>query len=94
MLTVGIRELKNRLTYYLNAAKKGNNIVVTERGNPVAIMHNLDRAEEAASVEERLAVLSREKLVSLPNKKVGFPPLKRVRVKGMPVSETIIGERR
>jgi antitoxin (DNA-binding transcriptional repressor) of toxin-antitoxin stability system len=94
MLTVGIRELKNRLTYYLNAAKKGDNIVVTERGTPVAIMHNLDRTEEKASVEERMAVLSREGLISLPKKKVVFPPVKRVLVKGVPVSETIISERR
>ena len=94
MLTVGIRELKNRLTYYLNAVKKGDNIVVTERGTPVAIMHNFDLVEDAASVEERLAILSREGFISLPNKKIAFPPLKRVRVRGLPVSETIIGERR
>jgi prevent-host-death family protein len=94
MLTVGIRELKNRLTYYLNAAKKGDNIIVTERGMPVAILHNLDRTEETASVEERMAVLSREGLISLPKKKVVFLPVKRVTVRGVPVSETIIGERR
>ena len=36
MLTVGVRELKNRLTYYLKAVKQGDDIVVTERGMPVA----------------------------------------------------------
>ena len=94
MLTVGIRELKNKLTYYLNAAKKGDNIVVTERGMPVAILHSLDHTEEAGSVEERMALLSREGLITLPRKKAIFPPVKRVAVKGLPVSETIIGERR
>lgn len=61
---------------------------------PVAILHNLDRTEETASVEERMAVLSREGLISLPKKKVVFLPVKRVTVRGVPVSETIIGERR
>ena len=94
MLTVGVRELKNKLTYYLNAAKKGDNIIVTERGTPVAILHSLDRTEETAGVEERMAVLSREGLITLPKKKVVFLPVKRVVVRGVPVSETIIGERR
>jgi len=37
MQLVGIRELKNRLTYFLSLISKGENVVVTDRGNPVAI---------------------------------------------------------
>ena len=37
MQLVGIRDLKNRLAYYLGKVKKGNNIIVTDRGMPVAI---------------------------------------------------------
>jgi len=93
MLTVGIRELKNKLTYYLKAVKKGDDIVVTERGTPVAILHNLDRNEETASVEERMASLSRDGLISLPQKTV-FPPVERVMIKGALISRTIVDERR
>ena len=37
MGAVGVRELKNRLTYYLRRATKGEEIIVTERGRPVAV---------------------------------------------------------
>ena len=93
MLTVGVRELKNRLTYYLKAVKQGDDIVVTERGTPVAILHNLDHDEEKASVEERMASLARDGRISLPQKTV-FPPVERVMIKGVPLSKTIVDERR
>ena len=35
MSAVGVRELKNRLTYYLRRARKGEEVIVTERGRPV-----------------------------------------------------------
>ena len=48
MALVGIKELKNRLTYYLGLAKEGDNIIVTDRGKPVAILHSLDKAGKTA----------------------------------------------
>src|SRR5262249_55890290 len=35
MGAVGVRELKNRLTHYLRRARKGEEVIVTERGRPV-----------------------------------------------------------
>jgi prevent-host-death family protein len=34
--TAGVRELKNRLSMYLDRVKRGETITVTERGRPVA----------------------------------------------------------
>ncbi len=36
MATVGVRELKNRLSAYLGRVKQGETVTVTERGHPVA----------------------------------------------------------
>ncbi len=36
MLTVGIRELKNGLSRYLKRVGRGETIVVTDRGQPIA----------------------------------------------------------
>ncbi len=36
MESVGVRELKNRLGYYLRAVRQGGTFVVTARGKPVA----------------------------------------------------------
>lgn len=36
MKTVGIRELKNNLSSYVRAARKGETVIVTDRGDAVA----------------------------------------------------------
>jgi antitoxin (DNA-binding transcriptional repressor) of toxin-antitoxin stability system len=89
-----VRELKNRVTYYLGLAKKGDHVVVTDRGVPVAILHSLDQKEDAPGLEERLASLAKEGFLTLPKMKASRRPFRRARVKGLPVSETIIQDRK
>ncbi len=38
MSTVGVRELKTRLSYYLRRARQGERIVVTTRARPIAVL--------------------------------------------------------
>lgn len=96
MQQVGIRELKNRLTHYLESVKKGENVVVTDRGKPVAILHSLDRIEEDAGLEERLAALAAQGHVRLPTRKGPLRNIKPLKLREgeEPVSETLIRERR
>ena len=94
MHMVGIRELKNRLTHYLNKAKSGDNIIVTDRGKPVAILHNLDNVEKNASLEEKLAAAAKEGKITLPKKGAKLTPFRPIKAKGKPASEIIIEERR
>lgn len=95
MQMVGVRELKDHLTQYLSMIKKGENVVVTDRGNPIAILHSLDKTEVTASPEEKLASLAKRGVVRLPsgNKKLDLTT-KAVNVKGKPLSEIVIEERR
>ena len=44
MSTVGVKELKNQLTYYLRLTKQGEEIVVTDRGKPIALLQPLQSA--------------------------------------------------
>lgn len=93
MSTVGIKELKNRLTHYLRRTKQGEEVVVTERGNPIALIRSIKSADKAVSFETRLARLAARGLVTLPARK----PLKRVRlakVSGTPTSKVILEDRR
>lgn len=94
MQLVGIRELKNRLTYYISLIKKGEGVVVTDRGNPVAILHGLDTIEEKAGMEERLASLAKKGVLRLPLRKGKLSDFKPIKAKGKPASEIIIEERR
>lgn len=93
MQLVGIKELKNKLTYYLGITKKGDRIIVTDRGAPVAVLHNLD-SEEHLSIEEKLASLAKQGKIRLPLKKQRAGSFKPVKIKGKPLSKTILAERR
>lgn len=64
MNTVGIRELKSRLTHYVRLIKQGQNIIVTERGKPVAMLYGLE--EQIQGREGRLARLATQGRIILP----------------------------
>lgn len=93
MSTVGVRELKNRLTRYLRETKKGGEVVVTERGNPIAVIQPIRHGRLALSLEARLADLAARGVVTLPSRK----PRKGGRLitlKGKPLSRTVLEDRR
>ena len=94
METVGIKELKNKLTYYLKLTKGGSKIIVTDRGAPVAMIQRINRIRNNTGVEERLASLAKRGMLRLPLKKGKLPPFKSVKASGKPASEIIIEERR
>lgn len=91
MSTVSVKELKNCLTQYLRRTKQGEEVIVTERGHPIALIQPIKSADKAVSLEAKLARLAA--LVVLPTQK----PLKRVRlirVSGKPISKAILEDRR
>jgi hypothetical protein len=78
----------------LREIKNGENVVVTDRGNPVAIMHRLDKIEENAGLDERLAALAAQGHLRLPtckNSSISFTP---IILDGEALFETLIRERR
>ena len=54
MGTVGVRELKTRLSYYLRRARQGERIVVTTRARPVAVLGPAATRPELERVERLL----------------------------------------
>ena len=93
MSSVGVKELKNRLTHYLQRTKKGEEVIVTERGKPIALIQSIKSAEHVVSLEARLAKLAAQGVITLPTEK----PRKTVRlvtVTGTPMSKTILEDRR
>ncbi len=38
MITVGVRELKNKLSHYLRSVKEGRPVEITERGESIALL--------------------------------------------------------
>jgi prevent-host-death family protein len=91
--STGIAELKANLSRYLDRVKGGEEVVITERGLPVAKIVPLRPAERRESRRERLA---RAGLVQLGRGRVraalGRPP-RGARV-GRGVLEALLAERR
>jgi prevent-host-death family protein len=83
---VGVRELKNGLSRYLARVRHGEQVVVTDRGRPVALLSGLSPAED------HLARLIERGLVR--------PPVSSARVTprpldvGAPVGDLVADQRR
>ena len=92
MKTVGSRELKNRLGRYLGLVGKGETIIVTDRGKPVArLVPPEPEPETTYSVEDLLKRLEAEGHLRRGSGK--FRPFKPIRVKGKPMSQMILEDR-
>ena len=52
MVSVGVRELKNRLSEYLRMVRRGEEILVTDRGEPVAELRQPSSASHTAAYPE------------------------------------------
>ena len=89
MTTVGVRELKNRLSALLRRAAQGERITITDRGRPVAVLAPVDAKPE----DEAIAAMVRDGLASWGG---GTPKgtRKPVKIRGRPISETMLEDRR
>ena len=92
MHVVGVRELKNRLTHYLSLTRQGVPVIVTDRSEPIAVLHGLGKIEEAAGTEERLASLAHLKPCGC--RRTALPSNRSVAHAGEEGSDLIIEERR
>ena len=65
MKTVGIRELKNRLSEYLRRVRAGESVLVTDRGEVIAEFSPPGRVPADAPVPAGLLGLARRGLLTL-----------------------------
>lgn len=84
---VGVRELKNNLSRYLERVRAGEHVVVTDHGRPVARLTPVDAGTE------RLAELVAAGVVQAPADTTRHRPERRVRAK-TPISDLVREQRR
>jgi prevent-host-death family protein len=93
MRRVGSREFKNRMGRYLQAVRKGQTLIITDRGKAVAQVGPATETDSGASViEERLKELEAQGLIHLAKKPL--PKFRPVKSRGKPASQIIIEDRR
>ena len=93
MTKVGIRELKNRLSRYLRLARRGQTVLVTDRGKDfVKIVSVEPPSDKKLTMDELLQKLAAEGHLRLGTGK--FSDFKPIKTKGKPASQMIIEDRR
>jgi prevent-host-death family protein len=92
MNIVGVKELKNQLTRYLNRTKKGEEVLITERGKPIAVIRPAKGNLPPMSLEAKLTKLAEEDKIVLPRKKF-MSKIPLIKISGPPISSTILEDR-
>lgn len=88
-LSVGVRELKNRLSRYLREVKRGRTVTVTERGEVVALVVPAEDDSEVRAMRDLAGK-------GVGSWKGGKPrgASRPVVVKGKPISQIVLDDRR
>jgi prevent-host-death family protein len=92
MVTAGIKELKNQLSRYIGLVKKGDDVLITERGRIVARIVKEDSS--GASLRQALQTLVLKGQVIMPTRDIrrNFP--EPIKLSGKAVSEIVLEDRR
>ncbi len=91
MTRVGVRKLKDKLSGYLSRAKRGEKIVVTDRGKPVAMLTAVEQPPSPPTLDDILNRLEAEGHLRRGRGRLGFN--EPVPSTGKPASQIIIEER-
>ena len=87
---ISVSELSKRLGSYIEEVRNGTTFVVTERGEPMAELRPLPY--KGTQEEVQLHVLVATGKISR-SSSVGLQPFKPIRIKGKPLSQTILEDR-
>ena len=84
---VGVKDLKNNLSHYLDLVKTGDKVIVTHRGRPVAVLSAVEPPTD------RLAELIASGVARPPVNRTRHRPGPRIQAKGS-VSDLVADQRR
>jgi prevent-host-death family protein len=91
-MRMGLGEANQRFSKAIKAVKQGKEVILTERGKPIAVIKPLEPKEDQEAVIRRLEAEG----ILRPAAKRGpmpTPSWKPIRIKGKPMSQTISEER-
>jgi prevent-host-death family protein len=89
MIKVGLREANMHFSKYVKLVRQGQEVVVTERGAPIAVIKPLVRE---ARPEQRIRFLEEQGVLKRPTRGT-LPSGAPVAIKGRPIAETVTDER-
>ena len=92
MITAGIKELKNQLSRYIAMVKKGDEVLITERGRVIARV--VKENSRSSSLRQALQPLVLKGQVAMPTREISRDIPAPLKVPGKAVSEIVLEDRR
>jgi prevent-host-death family protein len=91
-MKLGLREANQQFSKAIKAVRAGREVVLTERGQPIAVIKPI---KTASTQDAALQTMADDGLITLPARRGPMPPprWRPVRIKGKPLSRTIIDDR-
>ena len=91
-MKLGLREANQQFSKAINAVRAGKEVVLTERGRPIAVIKPIKDADTEMAALQQMAD---EGLITLPSRRgpMPSPRWRPVKVKGRTLSQTIIEHR-
>ena len=91
-MKLGLREANQQFSKAIKAVRAGKEVVLTERGRPIAVIKPIKDADTEAAALQQMAD---EGLITLPSRRgpMPSPRWRPVKVKGRTLSQTIIEDR-
>ncbi|MBI4483230.1 MAG: type II toxin-antitoxin system prevent-host-death family antitoxin [Acidobacteria bacterium] len=89
-MRMGLREANQRFSKAVKAVKAGEEVVLTERGKPVAVIKPLSEVTRAGATVRRLEAAG---LLRAASRTSPLPPWTPRPIQGAPLSETLREER-
>ena len=92
---VGIKDLKNRLSFYLKKVKAGQVISITDHGQTIARISQA--GEEGNDLQKRIQKIVKNGFLSLPpksRKNSAYKPVVGIKRTGQSVADMIVEDRR
>jgi prevent-host-death family protein len=91
-MKLGLREANQQFSKTIKAVRAGKEVILTERGRPIAVIKPI---QEEDTQEAALQAMADAGLITLPSRKgpMPAPRWRPVKVKGKPLSQTVIEDR-
>ena len=89
-MKLGLREANQHFSKAIKAVRAGKEVVLTERGQPIAVIKPIKGSSEP---EAALKQMADQGLITLPTNKGPLPRFEPAPVSGKPLSQTIIDDR-
>lgn len=89
-MQMGLREANQKFSQLMKAVKQGKEVLLTERGKPLAVVRPIGASDEASSAIRRLESAG---LLRAASKSRALPAWSPRSVRGTPLSHTVVMDR-